>query len=185
MSNEATFKAGVTRFLAYSNNSFFYLVMAFGLAVPSILLGKLFSLDKVVAQTIPSFVVILSTSILVGMLLWRSSVNFRNLRVSVNEAFPNGINDSNHDSFVKEVQAQKKTSLYKTRSTRTFFSFVLTIGLGLLVTALNIIADSKGELSYSNDSVIFLLIANSISLVIIIITSLAIAARTRKLLHKE
>lgn len=185
MSKEIAFKVGVTRFLAYSNNSFFYLVMAFGLAVPSILLGKLFSLDKTIAQTIPSSIIILLTSILVGMLLWRSSVNFRNLRISVKEAFPSGINDSNHDSFVKEVQAQKKTSLYKTRTTRTFFTFVLTIGLGLLVTALNIVAGSKGELNYSNDSIVFLLVANSISLIVIIITSFTISVKTRKLLKKE
>lgn len=185
MSNEAAFKAGVTRFLAYSNNSFFYLIMGFGIAVPSILLGKLFSLDKAVAQTIPSFVVILLTSILVGVLLWRSSVNFRNLRISVKEAFPNGIDDNNHDSFAKEVQTQKKTSLYKARSTRTFFTFVLTIGLGLLVTALNIIAGSKGELHYTDDSVIFLLIANSVALFVIFITSLVITLKTRKILRKE
>lgn len=185
MSNEAISKTGVTRFLTYSNSSFFYLLMGFGFAVPSILTGKLFSLDKSIAETIPPFVVILATSIVVGMLLWRSSVNFRNLRVSVKEAFPGGINDSNHDLFIKEVQTQKKTPLNKARSTRTFFTFIFIIGLGLLVTALNIIAGSKGELSYSDSSVIFLLIANIVSLLVIFVTSIIVVVRTQKILHKE
>ena len=172
----------IYQFLNHSSNSMFYGVLAVGLFISAILLSKALT----VTEHLPTIIIngiVLTLSVIVGLLWWRWAVNRQDYKMYVQAMLLAQKEDKEYiekaDFIVEVIKSYKKQSIEKFRTMRLYFGLLTSIYLVLTTFAYgNALFDTSINI-FDSENILYLIIGGC-SLVMSVLLSFVIKSQYNK-----
>lgn len=172
----------IYQFLYHSSNSLVYGILALSLFISTILLSKAFTVTEKISQTLNNGI-ILTLSIIVGLLWWRWSINRQDSKMYIQALLLTQKEDKEYaekaEFLVEVIKSYKRTTLERLRTIRLYFGLLTSIYLFLTTLVYgNALFDTSINI-FDNENILYLIIGVG-SLITFLILSLTIKIKYDK-----